>query len=356
MHVLTYLYMLTTYSMSTTIPSDSISTDQNIRIDLREFIKWIEQDFEPKLRRETQDGRYARHPEDNEAELYGACDMASVLYSIDRLDLDASTRQAWSTAINRFQTEPHGWFRETSPTHSTIHNTAFALSTLELLGAKPRSPVTLDTEYTNAAAYLHKLDWKKGVYPDSHFGAGIGSICYFVEELRTPVWFEDYFATCDALIDSRNGLMGIDKPTSGDTDQIGGSFHYAFIYAHFNRHLPFPEARIDTILSLQDSHGFWDENNQLWLTLDALYLLTRATRQTPHRFQDIKASARKVATHLNSTVFSPKGQAAAFNGMLPTHSLCAAITAAAELQNFLGSHEIITEHPLRNIIDRRPFI
>ena len=334
------------------------TSDQNdhLFLDLRNFIKWIEEEFEPSLRRGSQAGHYARHPDESGIELYGVCDFACILYSLNKLQITPQKHKEWTTAIDTFQTEKHGWFSEINSTHSSIHNTAFALSSLELLGIEPVKPVSIPSEFNDPKAYLQTLDWKTNVYADSHFGAGIGSICALTNSLRDPKWFSDYFAACDALFCADNGLMGIDKPEDGDTDQIGGTFHYAFLYDHFNRHMPYPEVRINTILDLQNEKGYWDENNQLWLTLDALYMLIRATRQTNYRYEDIKDAAKKVAQHLHQSVFSEEGRTKTFSGKLPVHSLTAAITAAAELQSFLGVEIIHTTLPLRNILDRRPFI
>ncbi|MDQ8202235.1 hypothetical protein [Pelagicoccus sp. SDUM812003] len=334
----------------------STANHSALYLDLREFIRWIEDDFEPSLRRNGSTALYARHPEDDDVELYGICDMASVLYTIDRLPVGERNLRDWSEAINSFQTEAHGWFAEKKPTHAVIHNTAYALSTLKLLGLNAKETLSIGPEFTSPKTYLLSLDWKERSYPESHFGAGIGSICALADELRISDWFDEYFETCDSLCNHDNGLLGIDKPAGGDIDQIGGSFHYAFLYHHFNRQMPYPEARINTVLNLQKQEGYWDENNQLWLTLDALYLLTRTSRQTHHRFAEVKEAARRVARLLERNVFSAEGRAKTFAGKQPAHALAAAITAAAELQNFLGIQSIYTDRPLRNILDRRPFI
>ena len=79
----------------------------------------------------------------------------------------------------------------------------------------------------------------------------MGAIFALVPALGTPKWFDEFFAACDGFFDPNNGLMGKDKPPGGDSDQIGGTFHYFFLYQYFNRHAPFPDPRIDTVLRLQ---------------------------------------------------------------------------------------------------------
>jgi hypothetical protein len=150
--------------------------------------------------------------------------------------------------------------------------------------------------------------------------------------------------------------MGRKKPATGDWDQIGGTFHYAFIFSHFNRLLPYPEERIDTILRLQQPDGYWSPDNHLWLTFDAMYLLTRTSRYCKHRYAEVVALVRRVMRLLMRDVFSAEGRVKAFSGELPVHSLTAAVSAAAEAQIFLGHREVLTDRPLRLVLDRRPFI
>jgi hypothetical protein len=349
------VFAQTGQATSETVPPTP-SKASPVAIDLREFVQWIRETFEPSVRLAGGAGSYARKPGDTVAELYGVADMACVLYAIRALNLSEQERVEWAKSFQQFQTGPNGMLVEKSATHAPLHNTAFALAAMELLNLAPAHPVSLGNEYANIRAFLLSLDWKKGVYSDSHKGAGIGAAFALVPELRRKDWFDEYFATCDGLIDPRNGLMGQDKPANGDADQIGGSFHYAFLYSHFNRFMAFPERRIDAVLGLQQSDGYWSPDNHLWMTLDALYLLTRTARQTPHRFNEIVAVVRRVMTILQKDVYSVEGRKASFSGKMPVHSLTAAITIAAEAQIFLGNREVITDEPLRNILDRRPFI
>lgn len=332
------------------------SAGEPVRVDLRGFVSWIVDEFEPSVRLPGGTGQYARRPGETVSELYGVADMACVLYAIDRLRPSARERDEWAKAFQAFQTGSSGFLVEKSPTHTPLHNTAFALAAMELLDLRPEKPVSLPEEGRDIRAFLETLDWTKGVYPGSHKGAGIGALCALVPELRKREWFEQYFATCDSLFDARNGMMGRSKPAGGDFDQIGGTFHYAFLYSHFNRLMPFPEARIDAVLRLQQPDGYWSPDNHLWLTLDAMYLLTRTLRSCPHRFADVVGLVRRLMTILERDVFSAEGRQRTFSGKMPVHSLTAAISIAAEAQIFLGHREIVTDQPLRLVLDRRPFI
>jgi hypothetical protein len=325
--------------------------------DLREFMSWLVNDFEPSVRLPGPAGRYSRAPGQADYELYGTCDMACVMYTLGRLNPTEQQRSEWVAAIQSFQREDTGYLVEkAAPTHGPMHNTAFALAALQLFDATAKSPLKFAEEMRDPRAYLRTLNWETRVYPDSHFGAGIGAIHALSPALNSSKWFADYFAACDELFDPNNGMMGLKKPAGGDFDQIGGTFHYSFIYTLFNRRMPFPEKRIDSILSLQRPDGYWDSSNRTWLTLDAIYLLTRTLRYCPHRADEIHASVRRAMDSMMVDMYSAEGRKNSFSARVPVHSATCAVSIAAEVQQFLGADKVITEWPLRLVLDRRPFI
>ncbi|HVS51322.1 MAG TPA: hypothetical protein VHD62_03110 [Opitutaceae bacterium] len=356
-HGLGALAVLSALPNSSRAAAASVSTGAApAPFDLRDFERWIVEEFEPSVRLPGGAGQYARSPGQTTAELYGVADMACIFYALGRLRPTEPERAQWAAAFQQFQKPDTGWLVEKSPTHDPLHNTAFALAAMELLDLRPQHPVKMDAAYAHPREFLATLDWKNNVYIDSHKGAGVGAIHALVPELGTPAWFAEYFAACDALFDANNGMMGRDKPAGGDSDQVGGTFHYSFLYQHFNRRMPFPEQRIDAVLHTQMPDGYWRADNHLWLTLDAIYLMTRALRNRPHRFDDVVACVRGVMTNLVRDVYSPAGRKATFVGRLAVHSVTAAISIAAEAQQFLGAQEVITARPLRLVLDRRPFI
>lgn len=332
-------------------------TDADSRYDFRDFVNWIRFEFEPSIRLPGGAGRYPRKVGQTELALYGVADMACSLYTIGALHPSRSERAQWADAFDLFQIPETGWFLEKEPrTLSPQHNTAFALGAMELLEISPRFEVKPQSEYSNIRAYLATLNWRTGVYSDSHKGAGVGSVYALVPTLRSTEWFHEYFATCDSLFDRNNGLMGQGKPAAGDSDQIGGTFHYSFLYQYFNLRMPFPEKRIDTILRLQQPDGYWSKDNHLWLTLDAIYLMTRTLRHTEYRAGDVRACLRRTLTALEKDVYAPAARKQMFSTDGGVHLLTAAISIVAEAQQFLGRQEVVTDWPLKLVLDRRPFI
>jgi hypothetical protein len=328
--------------------------------DLRGFVRWIEHVFEPSARLAGGAGQYPDAPGGTEATLYGAADMACVLYAIGALHPTEKQRAEWGEAFERFQNQETGWFLQKSFGLSPEHNTAFALGAMELLDLTPRYPVKMDAEYANPRTFLETLNWKTNVYRDAHRGAGIGAIYTLRGMLepgtRSTAWFAEYFAACDGYFDVMNGLMGQDKPATGDTDQIGGTFHYAFVYEYFHRQMPYPEKRIDTVLGLQREDGFWLEGNYLWLTLDAIYLMTRTLRYCAHREEEVRASVRRAVRAVETAAYSPEGRKRSFSKGQAVHAATVACAIGAEAQSFLGAGEVVTDWPLKLVLDRRPFI
>jgi hypothetical protein len=330
---------------------------ESSQYDLREFVHWILNEYEPSIRLPGGAGRYPRELGQTTVALYGVSDMACTLYTVGALHPSAKERGEWAETFELFQDHETGWFLEKDPkTLSAQHNTAFALAAMQLLDLTPQYQVKMDAQYSDIGAYLKRLNWHTGVYQESHKGAGIGSIYALVPALGTSKWFSEYFATCDDLFDPHNGLMGLGKPTSGDTDQIGGTFHYSFLCEFFNRQMPYPEKRIDTILGLQRRDGYWLLDNPLWMTLDAIYLMTRTLRYCPHRYEDVRASVQNSLKILQEDIYSRDGRRKVFSKPGGVHLLTAAINIAAEAQQFLGAEEVITDWPLKIVLDRRPFI
>jgi hypothetical protein len=273
-------------------------------------------------------------------------------------------RVRWIHAIQSFQ-DPHtGWFMEgEEPSHVEWHVTAYAVAALQLLDARPRHTIEAALLLTDPAALrrrLDGLDWTDWVYLESHTGAGIGSVFTMLDELL-PVpedrsrWFDTYFDAVDAHLDPRTGLHGDHKPAIGDLDQLGGTFHYAFLYEHHRRSLRFARRRLDSVAGLQQASGLWDAANPWWLTLDGAYLLRTATRDaTGGAGRAHRCTVRAVTAVVDRWCPSERERLLETSPMA-SHDLVAVTTLLAEAGQALrwtwpgGRH-------LRSVLLHRPFI
>jgi len=90
-----------------------------------------------------------------------------------------------------------------------------------------------------------------------------------------------------------------------------------------------------------------------FLEIDWVYCVTRALRQCNHRFSEcveaVKDFAEKYLDYLMG--LEPETD----TGMDDLHMLFGAVCCIAELQHFLPG-SVITEKPLKLVLDRRPFI
>jgi hypothetical protein len=330
-------------------------------VDAREFVRWILDEYEPACRVERHPGAYGRRPGSPRVELYGVADLACILHTLRRLRSDEASRAAWAEVFAGFQDPLSGRFAEQGKaTHVELHATAFAVSALELFDLEPTHRLRFADEYRRpdtARAFVDSLDWRDWVYLESHRGAGLGSIFANMAGLRTPSWFAAFFTALEGHLDPNSGLFGDQKPTEGDLDQIGGTFHYAFVYEWAHRPLPHPEARIDSVLGLQAADGLWDPGNPLWLTLDAVYLLSRASRRCDHRRSDVHEACRRALVAVADLTLGSQGRASCFEeAELGAHALTATVSLLAESQSLLGAEVVRTDHPLRCVLDRRPFV
>lgn len=327
-------------------------------IDVRPFVEWVDGEYEASVRVSSSSGHYTRRPGERAIDLYGVADMACVLATIDRLHPTDAEREEWADAFASFQ-DDEGFFVEALPTHDRLHSTAYAVAAMELLFLRPRKPLTFARQQASPEAvtqFLDSLNWQTDVYMESHKGAGLGSIFALDPSLNSRELFDAYFAVLDRRFDPANGMLGDCKPPLGDIDQIGGTFHYHFLYEWHHRRPPFPEARVDAVLGLQQDNGFWTDASVLWVTLDALYLMTRTVERTGYRYDDVRDATRRALTALEAQVLQGDHRSEHFGWYLGVHSLTAALSILAEGQRFLGAEEVVSDRPLRLVLDRRPFV
>ncbi len=326
--------------------------------DLREFTDWVVADYEgfSALRRLS----LRRGDEPGERlDLYDTADYICALATLGRLPDEADGHARLTRALASYQDPVSGHFVEGgSPSHVQLHATAYALAAMCLLDEQPDSPLTFAEDYktpSDISTFIEALDWRDWVYLESHRGAGLGSIFWNAPGLGTDDWFDRFFSSIEGHLDAATGMFGDGKPAAGDLDQIGGTFHYAFIYESAGRTLPGAGERSRAILGLQRPDGLWDPANPYWLTLDAVYLLSRAaSRDDTPDSRAATAVYRALEALWPATVTS--GRMAAFGAPMGTHSVVAVLTCFAEAQRLLGPDVVITDGELANVLDRRPFI
>lgn len=308
-------------------------------------------------------GEYARYlwqDEDSTRELgkneYGCADAMNILYTIGAFPKNEE-RELALNALLSLQNRDTGMFIE--KTHHPIHTTAHCTAAIELFDALPLYPVSEMKEYFTKDGLdklLDSLDWLDRPWPQSHQGAGV----YVVGVLTNSVdldWQNHYF---DVIYEKTDERYGMSRRGSFDgkapvCHHLYGWFHYMFNMEYAKKPLRYPEKLIDTCIDLYDNKNLGKTFGKYvgFAEIDWVYALNRATRQTPHRFAEAKDRLRKFANE-----FIPYLEGLDFktdDGVNDLHMLFGAVCALAELQAALPG-EIISNRPLRLVLDRRPFI
>lgn len=287
---------------------------------------------------------------------YGCADAANILYSIGHFPRDPEERKCWVKALQEMQNPQTGLFHE--ETHHPIHTTAHCIAALELFDALPLYPIRELLPYLDAEKlypFLENLDWDHSPWNNSHQGAGLYA-AMVNSRSSNPAWEKCYFSWLREHCDPETG-MGL-KERRGDAllcHQLYGWFHYLFNHEYAHQPIPHAEALIDTCIDLY-------KNNQLtarfarevsFMEIDWIFAMNRASRQTPHRFHEIKEllwdHAQKLLDYVNGLDKKTHDQ---FNDL---HSLFGFVCALSELQQALPG-KLETDIPLKNVLDRRPFI
>lgn len=311
------------------------------------------------------DGSPARELGKNE---YGCADAANILYTINDFYCDEETRRARIRELQTMQNAETGMFYEIS--HDPIHTTAHCLAALQLFDAKPLYPIVgLHKYYDKDELYalLDGLDWKTNPWQQSHLGAGVYAALVNADEM-TETFSKNYF---DWFWENADKVTGFWKKGYAENapcssarvvdgkaalyNCMAGGFHYLFNHEYAKMPLRYPERIIDSCIRMFKENGLPDSFMKKcnFLEVDWLYCLTRAGRKTPHRYEErmtlIEKFAEKYCAYLLSIDYEKDED---FNDL---HMLFGATCALAELQAALPG-KIITEKPLRLVLDRRPFI
>ena len=315
-------------------------------------------------RHRLQAGAYCRYLWQNEQQNrkmgvneYGCADAANILYTIGRFPRDPAEREA-SVRVLRGQQNPEtGLFWE--GTHHTIHTTAHCLAALELFDAQPEHPLTALLLYLDREklyAFLAGLQWEDSPWNNSHQGAGLYASMVITRTCPLS-WQHDYFTWLREHADPETGL-GLKERNHGQAPmahQLFGWFHYFFNHEYARQPIPYPDRLIDTCIDLYRGRALgarWAREIG-FMEIDWVFAMNRASRQTAHRFAEVKELLRDCAQDLIPWLETLDPET--HEGLNDLHMLFGTVCVLAELQLALPG-EIETTVPLKSVLDRRPFI
>ncbi len=292
---------------------------------------------------------------------YGCADAANILYTIGKFPRDLEEREACVKELQRMQKED-GRFEE--PTHHTLHTTAHCVAALELFDAAPALPLTYHMENfgtpEKAQAFLESLGWDWHPWDQSHQGAGFYAAMALCCDMPME-WHDAYFDWLAANVDQKTGIgrEGAQNGTRPLLHHFAGWFHYLFNHIYAHRPIPNAEKAIDTLIWYYENDLKIGKTYPLgrrmgFADIDWVFIVNRASMQTGYRREEVKELLRDfseiILNYLENDIENQ--YKTKFDDL---HMLFGAMCAVAELQLALPG-EIKSTIPLKNVLDRRPFI
>jgi len=295
-------------------------------------------------------GQFSVKTDSKKASLYGICDMVfnlSITNEFDRyLESHNESKEEWIKTIKSYQNPKTGWFKEgliNYGMHFKEHSSAFSVSALKLLGSKPEFEFKIAKELNSKKKienWLRKTpEWGLLYWPGSHRGGGNAAIFATLGPKYYPneKFFEWYFDWLDDKADPEVGFWRLGwiyklKKNRLTINELGGAIHYYWIYEFFNHPIPHPEKIIDSTLLLQNEYGTWHKNHSYCIDLDAIFCLTRSSKQTNgYRENDIRAAIIKyydyIIKRMNDKDFL-------YTCYRSAHTLTGYVCAVAEIYKF----------------------
>jgi hypothetical protein len=290
---------------------------------------------------------------------YGCADAANMLYTLGYFPRDIEERACFVRVLQSMQ-KPNGCFEEA--THHTLHTTAHCIAALELFDAAPALPLTYHMEHfgtpEQVVEFLETRDWSGDPWDQSHQGAGFYAAMALTCNMPME-WHDAYFDWIAAHVDPITGIgrEGAHDGKKPMMHHLAGWFHYMF--NHVYAHRPFPEAEkcVDSMIDYYWNHLSKDSGfgRRIGFSeIDWIFLLNRASMQTGHRREEAKECIRHFTAgyiaYLEDDI--ENAYKVKFDDL---HALFGMTCALAELQIALPG-EIKSTRPLKNVMDRRPFI
>lgn len=326
-----------------------------------------------KTHRLENDGEYARYLWQDDANTrkmglneYGCADAINILYTTNNFVTDSESRKNHVRTLQLMQEPTTGKFEE--GTHHFIHTIAHCTAALELFDAKPLYAFKCLDEYKTPEGLiglLEGLEWENRAWPESHKGAGIYAALKLNDEVDEE-WVETYFKWLWDNADSQYGFWKsgiINKNPDKMFTYMGAGFHYLFNHEYAKMPFRYPERIIDTCLDLYNNKKIGDkvgayDNDKFgeyigFLEIDWVYSITRSLRKCNYRMDECVDVLNKFAKDYIEWLYSLDHKT--HDGFNDLHMLFGTTCALAELQTALPG-EIITNKPLRLVLDRRPFI
>ena len=117
--------------------------------------------------------------------------------------------------------------------------------------------------------------------------------------------------------------------------------------------LRYPEKVIDSCIEIWDNNNWTDFAKQMaFVDIDWVFCMTRAHQQTPHRWDEVESCLEQAAVRMADMWLGSIERIDNYNDL---HAVFGSVCCLAELQRALRG-KLLTDKPLKLVLDRRPFI
>jgi len=262
--------------------------------DIDEFRSWLK-DFYTGLLRDSDPYGCFTWREQVAPNLLYINDIIWIKWSFDDLNPDEEERKSWIETINSFQV-PEGGFYQNPPfeTHSWQHATWRALVSLNMLGGKPRYPLTFLEplkDITTCRQWVASHKSRLTLIPHHRYALGAFVISSGVSE----EWKEAYFKEIASMQNPKTGFWPL---TTGE-DSLSPTFMFSVLHIAFGRETPNMSKILDTTLAIQEANGLFNKEDTLTFhDMDAVFLLNYISDRFSYRREEALEALRKMTSSI----------------------------------------------------------
>lgn len=333
--------------------------------------------------------------------VYGASDVAHILFTVNSLNLTDNDAQSWANIINSFQ-NTSGMYTsfdyEESTGYQPWHATAFATSSVHLLGQQPSYAPQWALDIVQGGEQLWNATlvpllnvtqcptctiWNQGhkiaSIPSVLIQAGLGPVPPLPEETRhiigtaaqqatalDPIYaqFWDWYfnAFLGPSVDPVTGTWCMRKEWAPPNVQcLGGAFHIFFIYTAAGVPWLMPSAVHAMSMGLQHAKGvdagLWGKDYPQFIDLDGVYQVVRPAVQLGRPADLWQQSRQSCVAYLTAADAALNNATLVLQGALAqnTHNLAGTVAGVAECLKWFPNLAV-TSRPWKQGLDYAPFV
>lgn len=281
----------------------------------------------------------------------------NIHYMLDQLPWEPEIRQQWIQTLNEFQNSQTGLFTEGPHALSVSAACTGALSCFGCLPAVDTDFLSNHLDPSELSTFLHQLEWCKDPEASAREACAMFTLLVLTRKVNTE-WRDRFMQWIGEETDEHTGLLrkGCIAPIELDGEWTLLPYLCAILYpiavcGYCHHPLSMPWRLVDTALEVMEFHRELFFKRRGHRHLPWIFCLSRAMRQSPHRHEEARqALQRFVPAYVD--YLHRQIQDGHFQRPVQIQWDLAAL---AELQLSVPGM-LQSDHPLRQVLDRHPFL